>query len=113
MRASAVSGMSGRVRALRAAKSRWSRRWLHAAQEGLEPVEHRETLARRLDDQRVRARALPVRDQERGLAGGAVARAQVVEVAGVDAAARDAVVHDRAERGLRVAHEHREARSAW
>ncbi len=81
----------------------------HAAQEGLEPVEHREALARRLDDQRVRARALAVRDEEGGLAGGAMAGAQVVDVAGVDAAARDAVVHDGADRRLRVAHERREA----
>ena len=81
----------------------------HAAQEGFEPVEDRKALARRLDDQRVHAGPLAVRDQECGLAGGAMADAQVVDVAGVDAAARDAVVHDRAERRLRVAHEHGQA----
>ena len=48
-------------------------------------------------------------DQERRLAGRVVAGAQVVDIAPVDAAARDAIVNDRTEGRAWIGHQRREA----
>ena len=82
---------------------------LHTAQERGHAIQDREAFAGGRDDQRVRARSLAVRHEERGLARGLVADAEIIEVAVLDHAAGDPIVDDGAQRRVGIAHQCGEA----